>query len=241
MHLIPTISDAVSTTGNRLSLRIQTALITFICRQWVICQLTNPQVACQCFSVIKWKCDNPTQMFIAQLALWQWVFLSGFYWICIFFSFFTTFLDRKSCSRVFFSFFSSDIPGFTAPALETLFILVQLMLTQHSNQTGTVYWTMRCQVTHSLSHSHKPASPLPSVPFAMFAKRHLALQAWREDLWPFKQTQALNGLSVCAAVGQNFLYVVHVCAPVCEHMFVFFMYGHNYCWILLHMRPTCAC
>lgn len=158
-----------------------------------------------------------------------------------FFSFFTTFLDRKSCSRVFFSFLSSDIPGFTAPALETLFILVQLMLTQHSNQTGTVYWTMRCQVTHSLSHSHKPASPLPSVPFAMFAKRHLALQAWREDLWPFKQTQALNGLSVCAAVGQNFLYVVHVCAPVCEHMFVFFMYGHNYCWILLHMRPTCAC
>lgn len=70
-----------------------------------------------------------------------------------FFSFFTTFLDRKSCSRVFFSFLSSDIPGFTAPALETLFILVQLMLTQHSNQTGTVYWTMRCQVTHSLSHS----------------------------------------------------------------------------------------
>lgn len=78
-------------------------------------------------------------MFIAQLALWQWVFLSGFYWICIFSSFFTTFLDRKSCSRVFFSFLSSEIPGFTAPALETLFILVQLMLTQHSNQTGTVY------------------------------------------------------------------------------------------------------
>lgn len=75
--------------------------------------------------------------------------------------------------------------------------------------------------SHSLSYSHKPTSPLPSVPFAVFAKRHLSLQAWREDLWPFKQTQALNGLSVCAAVGQGFLYVVNVCVPLCVHMFVF--------------------
>lgn len=119
--------------------------------------------------------------------------------------------------------FFSNIPAYAAPTLETLFILVQPLLTQHSNQTGTVYWTMRCQVTHSLSHSHKPASLLPSVPFAVLTKRHLSLQAWREDLWPFKQTQALNGLSVWAAVQQGFLYVVYVCAPVCVgvHMFVF--------------------
>lgn len=79
-------------------------------------------------------------MFIAQLALWQWVFLSGFYWICIFFFPFHNFFGPKELfSSFLFFFFSSDIPGFAAPALETLFILVQLVLTQHSNQTGTVY------------------------------------------------------------------------------------------------------
>lgn len=165
-----------------------------MCRVYgLICQkLTNPQMACLCFSIIKFKCDNPMQMFITQFALWRRVSLSGFYGICIFGP-----RERVVLELCFFS----NIPAFAVPALETLFILVQLLLTQHSNQTGTVYWTLRCQVTHSLSHSHKPASPLPSVPFAVFAKRHLSLQAWREDLWPFKQTQALNGLSVCAAVG----------------------------------------
>lgn len=120
-----------------------------------------------------------------------------------FFHFYNIFGQRKRKRESFSScfFFFSHIPDCAVPALETLFIFVQLLLTQHSNQTGTVYWTMRCQVTHSLSHSHKPASPLPSVPFAVFAKRHLSLQAWREDLWPFKQTQALNGLSVCTAAG----------------------------------------
>ena len=168
----------------------------------LICQKqTNPQMASLCFWIIKFKCDNPVQMFITQLVLWR-VFLSGFYRICIF-PFYNISGERVVLEPCFFFFFFST-PTFLpvqTPALETLFILVQLLLTRHSNQTGTVYWTTRCQVTHSLSHSHKPASPLPSAPFAVFAKRHLSLRAWREDLWPFKQTQALNGLSVCAAVG----------------------------------------
>ncbi len=113
------------------------------------------------------------------------------------------------------------------------------MLTQHSNQTGTVYWTMRCQVTHSLSHSHKPASPLPSVPFAVFAKRHLSLQAWREDHLN-KPRHSMAFLSVRLWGKVSFMWCMCMRLCVCRCL-CFFMYRHNCCWILMHTRSTCVC
>lgn len=55
-------------------------------------------MACFCFSVITFKCDNPIQMFITIFALWWLVFLSGFYGIC-FFPLFKTFFVRERESR----------------------------------------------------------------------------------------------------------------------------------------------
>lgn len=92
--------------------------------------------------------------------------------IVFFFLFYNIFVQRV-IPKLFFSPLTS-LP-IQSKHSKSLFILVQLLLTQHSSQTGTVYWTMRCQVAHSLSHSHKPASALPSVPITMFAKRHLSL------------------------------------------------------------------
>lgn len=191
----------VSTTGKTLLQNQNSLKITFICTSWSV----------RSRQIHKWLLFVFESLNLNVIIPYRCLLHSSYCGGCSYqgfigfvFFLFITFLERELfLSRVSFFFFVST-PTFLpvqTPALETLFILVQLLLTRHSNQTGTVYWTTRCQVTHSLSHSHKPASPLPSAPFAVFAKRHLSLRAWREDLWPFKQTQALNGLSVCAAVG----------------------------------------
>ena len=121
-----------------------------------------------------------------------------------------------SGERVFFFFPLTFLPVQTA-ALETLFILVQLLLTRHSNQTGTVYWTTRCQVTHSLSHSHKPASPLPSAPFAVFAKRHLSLSEPDEKTYDHlnKHRRSMASLSARLWGEASFMWCKPVFEPVC--------------------------
>lgn len=159
-------------------------------------------MTCLCFSLIKLKCENHTQMSIRQFGFWQCALLSGFYGIFHVCNSSFIFLQRKwfpSC----FSLPDSTVCTLKAP------LLVQGLLTSQSNQTWTVYWTWRCQVTHSLRHSHKPPSALPSEPPSALCLPSLfscsflclSLQAWQENLWPFKQTQGLNGLSVCIAVG----------------------------------------
>lgn len=196
-------------------------------------ELTNPQLAGLRCSVITFKCDNPIQTFITQFPLWWLVFLLGLYGIWFCFPFLNISEHRLVLKLCFF--FSPRHSCLCCPSTrKTLFLLVKLLLTQHSDHTGTVYWTMRCQVTHSLSHSHKPASLLPSVPFAVFAKRHLPLWAWRKDLWPFKQTQALNGLSVSLCNG--FLHVLCVRARLCLCAHV----GVSLCTDIIAVGYRCA-
>ena len=162
------------------------------------------------------------------------MFLSGFYGISIF-PFLKFFLDEGRVVRE--PWFFSNIPACAAPALETLFILVQLLLTQHSNQTSTVYWTMRCQVTHSLSYSHKPTSPLPSVPFAVFANA-ISLSKPNEETYDHLNKHRHSMASLCGC-GAGFplcgecvcAYAsAHVCVSLCTDIIaVGFWYTRSAC------------
>lgn len=133
--------------------------ITFIC--WVyklICQkLTNPQMACLCFSIIKFKCDNPMQMFFYSLHCGGGCSYQGFYGFLCFFPFFfiNIFGQRGSSSGVCF-FFLSNIPAHAVPALETLVQSKSCSPSTPIKQALFIELWGAKSLTHSVTHINLP-------------------------------------------------------------------------------------
>ena len=96
----------------------------------------------------------------------------------------------------------------------------------------------------SLSHSHKPASPMPSVPLAVFTTRHLSLSEPDEKTYDHlnKHRHSMASLSVRLR-SRAFLYVVNVsvCVCVCVHACVSLCTQINCTWIPTRLRPACVC
>lgn len=135
----------VRTTGTRSGFRMKTTVRSSTARSQQILKMT-----CLRFSLIKLKCENHTQMSVGQFGFWPYALLSGFYGI--FYVFKRQFLVggwacRENHSQAVFSSPTSNIYAWKT----SLLIWAQSLLTSRSNQTGTVYWTRKCQVIQSLT------------------------------------------------------------------------------------------
>lgn len=152
------------------------------------------------------------------------VFLWELYgiWFCFLF---ITFLWRGVIFEL--CFFSTFLP--VQPRhWKSLFILFQLLVTHLCNQTGTVYWTRRCQVTQSLSHTNVP----PRCPPCLSPCWPNGISLPRPDEKSYdhlnKHRQSMVSLSV--RPWRKVSSMFYVCVSVRPQMFVF-LYRHNCCWI----------